>query len=157
MINSWNPLTERIWYSPNIVNLCMDSYKEAQQEGRLYHQYTSEAVPFWSLIEAFGQMEKLYDDLVFPQSATRIRSFGEEYRADEMPEYSRKEVEKMESFEKVTEHRGKDATFLIRVQYRQNSSWQGEITWIDGQKKKYFRSALELVHLIDSALGGNDN
>ncbi|MCI9007510.1 MAG: hypothetical protein HFI13_05295 [Lachnospiraceae bacterium] len=59
----------------------------------------------------------------------------------------------MEEFEKVIEHRGERATFLIRVQYRQHSSWQGEVVWVDQQKKEYFRSALELVKLLDSALG----
>ena len=157
MMNSWNSLTGRIWYSPNMVNLCVDSYGGERQEGRLYHQYTAGPVPFSSLFEAFDRMERLYDDLGFPQSATRIRAFGADRRAEELPEYERKEIEEMESFDKVTGQRGKDATFLIRVQYRQNSSWQGEVTWVDGQKKEYFRSALELVRLIDSALDEKSN
>ncbi|NBK92610.1 hypothetical protein D5278_11615 [bacterium 1XD21-13] len=59
----------------------------------------------------------------------------------------------MEAFDKVTEQRGRDSTFIIHVKYRQNASWQGEVTWVDKQKKEYFRSALELVRLIDSAMG----
>ncbi|MDE7037496.1 MAG: hypothetical protein K2O98_05985 [Lachnospiraceae bacterium] len=62
----------------------------------------------------------------------------------------------MATFEDVIENRGTDATFIIRVQHRQHSSWQGEVTWVDEQKKEYFRSALELVRLIDGALGRPD-
>lgn len=39
--------------------------------------------------------------------------------------------------------------FMVDVRYRQHSSWQGEIQW-NGQKK-YFRSELEFMYLIQSA------
>lgn len=44
------------------------------------------------------------------------------------------------------------AVFLLEIQHRQNATWQGSITWVDRQNKQYFRSALELIKLIDSAL-----
>ena len=44
-------------------------------------------------------------------------------------------------------------TFIIRVQHRQNSSWQGRITWMDEDKTVYFRSMWEMLKLIDSAVG----
>ena len=47
---------------------------------------------------------------------------------------------------------GKKATFLIQVQYRQNATWQGEITWVEKKESIRFRSALELIKLIDSAV-----
>ena len=62
----------------------------------------------------------------------------------------------MATFDQVTEQRGTDATFIIRVSHRQHSSWQGEVTWVDGRKKEYFRSALELVKMIDGALGNTE-
>ncbi len=45
----------------------------------------------------------------------------------------------------------KDLVFLIRVQYRRNSSMQGSVQWMDGQKKSTFRSVLELGNLINDA------
>lgn len=45
----------------------------------------------------------------------------------------------------------KDLVFHIRVQYRQNSSMQGSIQWLDGKKSTVFRSVLELGHLINDA------
>ena len=47
-------------------------------------------------------------------------------------------------------------TFVVSILYTQHSSWQGSIDWISkGEKKtKCFRSALELIRLIDDAVGG---
>ena len=47
---------------------------------------------------------------------------------------------------------GDMGTFVVHVQHRQNSSWQGRITWMDQDKTMYFRSVWELIKLIDSAL-----
>ena len=44
---------------------------------------------------------------------------------------------------------GKELSFLIRVQYRRNSSMQGSIQWLEGREQQYFRSALELGKLIN--------
>lgn len=44
------------------------------------------------------------------------------------------------------------AVFLLDIQHRQNATWQGSVTWVDRQNKQYFRSALELIKLIESAL-----
>jgi len=46
---------------------------------------------------------------------------------------------------------GHDLVFHIRVQYRRNSSMQGSIQWMDGKKRSYFRSVLELGNLINEA------
>jgi len=43
-------------------------------------------------------------------------------------------------------------TFEITVKFMQNSTWQGEIHWIESNKKQNFRSALEMLKLMDEAL-----
>ena len=149
-----------VWQCPNIVVLCIDSYGRQQQKGRFYHQYMAGPVCFSSWIAAFKQMDDFYDEIAFPYPSVRMRSFFVDRNAvgqvltegQKQMEYKRKDRVKMETFHDVAGHRGDDATFVIRVQYRQHASWQGEVTWIDGQKKEYFRSALELVRLIDGAL-----
>ena len=50
---------------------------------------------------------------------------------------------------------GKVGTFRIRIMFRQNSSWQGNITWLDGKMEESFRSVLELLILMDSALSSS--
>ena len=43
-------------------------------------------------------------------------------------------------------------SFLVEIMYRQNYSWQGKMTWIQENKTKMFRSALELMHILYSTL-----
>ena len=43
-------------------------------------------------------------------------------------------------------------TFVVEVVDQQNASWQGSVNWVNTDKKEHFRSALELIRLIDSAL-----
>lgn len=43
-------------------------------------------------------------------------------------------------------------SFVVEVKSQENSTWQGTITWVEGKKKENFRSALELIRLIDSTL-----
>lgn len=45
------------------------------------------------------------------------------------------------------------ANFLIQIQYRHNSSWQGRIVWLDTKKTVVFRSFMELAMLMQEALG----
>lgn len=46
----------------------------------------------------------------------------------------------------------KKQTFIIEVEDVQNGSWQGSIEWLQGKKKQAFRSLLELLNLLDSAV-----
>ena len=47
---------------------------------------------------------------------------------------------------------GKKGTFVVHVQYLENSTWQGEIVWTEKNESLKFRSALELLKIMDSAL-----
>lgn len=45
-------------------------------------------------------------------------------------------------------------TFIVKILNKQNSTWQGSITWVEEQKTQNFRSALELIKMIDGVLDG---
>jgi len=47
-------------------------------------------------------------------------------------------------------------TFLVKIKYRQNSSWQGTVQWIDTGKIQNFKSCLELIRLMDIAVGSSN-
>ena len=47
-------------------------------------------------------------------------------------------------------------SFVIEVKSLENYTWQGTITWVEGQKKENFRSALEMLRLIDSTIEKQD-
>ena len=44
------------------------------------------------------------------------------------------------------------ATFRVSVLFRQNASWQGTLLWTERAVDAQFRSVLELIRLLDSAL-----
>lgn len=46
----------------------------------------------------------------------------------------------------------KTNSFLVVVKDTQQETWQETIEWIEQNKKESFRSALEMLKLIDSAL-----
>lgn len=43
-------------------------------------------------------------------------------------------------------------SFIVEIKDTQNQSWQGNLTWVEEKKKISFRSTLELIKLIDSAV-----
>ena len=47
---------------------------------------------------------------------------------------------------------GERETFVVRILNTQNATWQGSVTWVEKKEKQQFRSALELLKLIESAL-----
>lgn len=46
----------------------------------------------------------------------------------------------------------RNETFIIDIKDQQYGSWQGSISWINENRKEYFRSILEMVKLLDSAI-----
>ena len=60
-------------------------------------------------------------------------------------------VKSMKDKDLLTKH-GDLGTFIIRIQHRQNSSWQGRITWMETNKTISFRSVWEMIKLIAGAL-----
>ena len=47
---------------------------------------------------------------------------------------------------------GRRATFAVRVLFRQNATWQGSVTWMEKNQEESFRSVLELLLLMNSAV-----
>lgn len=135
----------------NLVMVCVDEEEKEEYKGRLYHQYREEPIGFDNILQMIKRMEELYDTLNYPQASTKARCFVEKRK------HGRREVTKVTDREKIFRQKGELGTFVIRVQYRQNATWQGQVTWAEGQETRAFRSALELLKLIDNALDAEDN
>ena len=43
-------------------------------------------------------------------------------------------------------------SFMVRILFRENATCQGEISWVEGGKTRYFRSILEMTVLMQRAL-----
>ncbi len=46
----------------------------------------------------------------------------------------------------------KKESFVIHIQTCRNATWQGKVIWTKKKKEEHFRSELELIHLLNSAI-----
>lgn len=137
-------------HSPNLICVCVDTRTGDEYEGRLWHQYEDRPISYLGMMDLIRKMDALYDEWNFPQSSTRSRSFIT--TEDPVRRISRKGAQREMDAGRIQEKHGDIGTFLVHVKYRQNSTWQGEVMWAEKRKRQYFRSALELIKLMDSAL-----
>ena len=134
------------------LSVCVDDYEDREISGRLYHQYSAETETFKGVNTLFQKIENLLDSISYPQASTQPRSFK---RRQTMAPRTKKEAEAPLEHD-ITSHRGERNTFIVQVKYRQNSTWQGTITWTERNVVRNFRSALELLKLIDSSFYDED-
>lgn len=121
--------------------VCVDSYNRGNPCGRFYNYGQSgDEFEFQSLTELIVGIENILDSANFPQSFTAIRSFAA------VPEPELKRQEGYQAWQ------GEQATFTVKILFRQHTSWQGTITWLEQKSEQSFRSVLELILLMDSAL-----
>ena len=139
--------------APNGIVLCVDSMNQMGCSGRFYHAYQLEPVCFHTLGEMLFRMEEFYDRLNFPRRGNAERNFVETEQSStgKIPNASGK-GEKVMTDKDLLGHHGKSETFIVRVQHRQNNTWQGRITWADKNKTLNFRSIWEMVHLMENAI-----
>ena len=57
----------------------------------------------------------------------------------------------------MEEGKKKRQTFIVEVLDHQKCTWQGQIYWVQGNKKILFRSVMEMLHLMDSVIGDEDD
>ena len=111
----------------NIMNLCT---------GRQHNTHT-----LWSMIK------NIEEDLTankYPQNSVQYRTWG--CKGEDRPGSGI--VFPMESTESPPI---KSLTFIIKVLFRQNATWQGTIQWIEGRQTRQYRSVNELIRLMDEA------
>jgi len=143
-------MTKTQWYigAPNGVVLCVNRIHGQQLSGELYHSYSPEASHFDNVEQMVFHMESLYDMLNFPHPGTKERSFTEPPKSGGQNTGRSKVM----SDDALLSKHGDIGTFIVRVQHRQNSSWQGRITWMESDKTVYFRSIWEMIKLMESAV-----
>lgn len=139
---------------PNGIVLCIDKVTGLGLfQGRIYHRYQENAEQVSSFEELLRAMRELFDEIQFPRASIRDRSFIEENHAQS--EFARRKEIVMSDKQMLAKH-GDIATYIIRVQQRQNSTWQGRITWVDEDKTVRFRSILELIRLIEEGIKSSE-
>ena len=123
-----------------LTTVCIDSYEKQVLTGRFYNRYYPEGVQFQSVMDFLLKMEEMLDQMNFPQSFSALRTFSRVSVADGKEPCEGK-IQK-----------GALTTFALKVLFRQNTSWQGSVSWMEGGREETFRSVLELLFLMDSAV-----
>lgn len=133
-------MVQRVWgegYRTTLV--CIDSFEKGVPRGRFFNPYMESEQCFESLTQFLQGMETALDSMDFPRAFQTVRTFAP------LPNGNLPPGEEMS-------RTGKQATFAIRILFRQNASWQGSVTWLEGKSEQSFRSALELILLMSTAL-----
>lgn len=119
--------------------VCVDAYDAQVMTGRIYNTFC-EGICFQSTMDFLARMEGLLNSMRCPQPFMTKRSISE---SPDRPVPQPLDLRTQE---------GACATFAIRIMFRQNASWQGTVTWLEGERTENFRSALELLLLMDGVL-----
>ena len=142
-------------FAPNIITVCVDHTENGDYSGQIWDQYATRPTTYTGLMDLIFRMDDLYDSWNFPQRSNKCRSFLADRELEERtPSTPNIRKGKKMELHNVQEKRGKQGTFIVQVQYRQNSTWQGQVIWAEENRREHFRSALELMKLIDGAMGG---
>ena len=118
------------------------SYRKKNLSGTFYNPYYQDEQCFENLTQLLIIIESLQDAISYPQKSMEWRTFN-------------KDADKQFISNGVAGGYEKDkplATFQINIVFRQNASWQGSVRWLENSLETEFRSALELIFLIDNVL-----
>ena len=133
-------MIQPFWVSDNRkMTVCVDGYENGELRGRFYNAY-HDVCSFESLSQFLIRMEALLEETQTPQSYTSHRTFTSILHPDPDTDFT------------PQSRKGAKATFELQVLFRQHSSWQGVVVWKERNSEQSFRSVLELVILMDSAL-----
>jgi len=114
--------------------LFLDSYDNGVPVGTLYCPVQGKLGSFCSLIQLLSHIERMLDADATSHFRESVSPPPRETPSATIP------------------LRGSLASFSLHVLFRMNSSWQGTVTWLEGEQTQHFRSVMELIHLINNAM-----
>lgn len=124
--------------------ICIYSYQDKNPVGTFYNIYYGKEIAFGNLTRLLLLMEDMMDAMGSPEASVQSRRFG---NTPKQPEQI-----SMEEYPQLRPEQDVIARFKVKVLFRRGASWQGTFSWAEGQEEASFRSVLELVKLLDSAL-----
>ena len=123
----------------NAILLSVASYENKEISGTAVCPALHRRCVFSNLTQLLLKMEDMLNELNTPQRAMELRTDGS-WREQPSPQEERESAGPVLATRKVT------------VLFRQNASWQGTVEWTEQRMEAHFRSVLELIMLMDSAL-----
>ena len=132
-------MLQQVWVDESRkILVCVDSYEDGVPRGWFYCPGQN-GVYFASLSQFLLKLEDSLDERNLPQAYAPPKTFSLFLRPEGggvLP----------------PNPKGAMATFELKVIFRQHTSWQGVLRWREQKAEHSFRSVLELVMLMDSAL-----
>lgn len=116
------------------------SYQDKNLQGTFYHPYYDREMAFSNLTRLLFLMDEAVEKAKPTPGVIPSLRFGDKPEAAE-----------------AGKRRKTIATFYVTVFYVDNATWQGKVVWAERKREIAFRSALELILLLDSALVQNDD
>lgn len=143
-------------YAKNAVLIAADFYVQQDFGGRIYTRFQKEPILFASGMELLTKLEEKYDEWAFPENSVLYRHFHRESyrRAAEKARaktfLANRRLGKNELHLQPVE--GELAIFLLECKERQHGDWSGTIRMDMETEAHPFRSTLELLMMMDSAV-----
>jgi hypothetical protein len=118
------------------------SYIDKNIAGTFHNNFYQEEKQFDNLTILLLLIENLQDAISYPQKSMDWRTFNKDSQTPAIDNST------------ITAYSNKkpQATFKINIVFRQNASWQGSVCWMEKGMETEFRSALELIFLMDNVL-----
>jgi len=142
-----SPLVGRKTVSESLktILICVDSYDDSCIKGFVHHGSFDTAQKFQNLMQLLLIIEQVLDITEFPKPTVEKRRFHSFKSSGEEVAYADKEADSQNL-------KGELATFKVKIMFRQHASWQGSVAWLENNSTEPFRSALELIMLMNSAM-----
>ena len=125
--------------------ICVDSLEGGQVSGQVVSRRLSKAMPFDNLGSLVLRLEDVLEVQNFPQAFQRSRSFQPR---EVTSAYAAGGTGHGMPASEVTGTAAGVEKFMLQVLTRRNSTWQGRVTWQNGDSQD-FSSDLELFHLTE--------
>ena len=132
-------MRQKVWVDESRkILVCVDSYADSNPCGWFFLP-GEQAIHFTGLTQFLLKIDGLLDENRLPQAYAPPKSFSLFLKPDGF--HAPPPIPK-----------GARATFELKILFRQHTSWQGVLLWRECGTEQSFRSVLELVMLMDSAL-----
>lgn len=126
----------------NVMTVRVVSYEDGCIKGLLASSECPDETEFFGAIPLIIAMEKIMDSTNTPQRGEEPRNFA----------ISAEKKASAKAEKRLARTGAVLGTFQIYVLFRQNATWQGRLIWVEENMEASFRSVLELLRLLDSAL-----
>ena len=142
----------------NTIMLCIDSFEDGLAQGRIHTFFFNDNAHFFSLDQMLFALEDILDKAQVSQRDSILR------KSTQKKETRKRVVEETligspvskftpyYTLDDLKARKGKLASFYLRVYARQHASMQGVLVWAERKDAVTFRSEMELLVLLRTAL-----